>query len=158
MSRIIYILLLLSIFGCAQQANETSASNEEKNNTTEAAAELEAIDETTTINEMTPLEYIILGKLQEIYDLQKIVSDTSINSEIRTEAKYSLSNLITETETLEYIKNGNVSNVKLTNDSNHITFKLDNQLKEANVKVDKETVVIEGESIDNIEITVEEIR
>lgn len=154
----IYILLLLLSFGCAQQTNEATASIEEESKATEASSEFEATEEVTAINEMSPLEYIILGKLQEIYDLQKIVSDSTLDEEIKLEAKNALNNLLAETETLENIKNGTIANVKLTNDSSHITFELNDQIKEAEIDVKKEVIVIDGESVDNLEITVEEIR
>lgn len=154
----IYILLLLITFGCAQQANEATASIEEASKATEASSEFEATEEVTAINEMSPLEYIILGKLQEIYDLQKIISDSTLDEEIKLEAKNALNNLLAETETLENIKNGNIANVKLTNDSSHITFELGNQLKKAEIEVKREVVIIDGESVDNLDITIEEIR
>lgn len=150
---LIYIALFFISFGCSQQANEASYAPEEESKT-EAVGEMTEIE----INEMTPLEYIILGKLQEIYDLKKIIADSTVSKEIRLEAQNALANLIADTEIIENIKNGTITNVKLTTDSNHITFELDNQLKEAEIKVEKEVVVIEGEKIDNIEITVEGIK
>ena len=152
---LIYIVLILISFSCAQQSQEASYNFEEESKVTATEVE-EASEESLT--EMTPLEYIVLGKLQEIYDLQQIALDSTINNEIRTAAKKSLNNLITETETLEYIKNGRVSNVKLTNDSNRVTFEFKNQLKEAEIEVKKEVVIIDGKAVDNIEITVEGIR
>ena len=151
----IYITLILISFSCSQQSQEASYNLEEESEVT--ATEVTETSEESFIR-MTPLEYIILGKLQEIYDLQKIALDSTINKEIRAVAKTSLNNLINETETLEYIKNGRVSNVKLTNDSNHVTFEFKNQLKEAEIDVKKEVVIINGEAIDNIEITVEGIK
>ena len=157
---ILYILLITLLFSCAQQANKTTAAFEEESKTevnTEISEEASEMDN-IQVNEMTPLEYIILGKLQEIYDLQNIIADTAINNEIRNEAKTALQGLLLDTETLEQIKGGSVSNVKITDDSSHITFELDNQTMEANIDVSKEVMIIEGKSVDNLEITVEEIR
>jgi hypothetical protein len=157
---ILSILLITLLFSCAQQTNETTAAFEEeskKERNIEVSEEASEMDNIQAY-EMTPLEYIILGKLQEIYDLQNIIADSTINNEIRNEAKTALQGLLLDTETLEQIKGGSVSNVKITDDSSHVTFELDNQTMEADVDVSKEVMIIEGESVDNLEITIEEIR
>lgn len=144
---ILYLSFLIFVYSCSQKPEEATPLFDNETNT-----------EIITANTTADLELIITQKLQEIYDLQNIYTDSTVSIEIRNQAKKSFSNLLEKSDSLAFIKNPKISNVKITTENEQITFLAGKKPMEADIVVAKKTLKIDGEVIDNIAITIKEIR
>lgn len=174
MKYIIYqLFIILFLVACSAEMkndrNENSKMVEADDVDTAAESEMKEFNEeieiitndavTAITFQVDGVEKLIEEKIQEISDLSKLINNSTLPKEMREEAKHALFNILNSKESIpEY---GEISDLKvIEQDSNRfkVSFKLDNNQKEATAQIDKETIQIEQKVLEKVEVKIEEIK
>lgn len=161
--RNIYLILMLISLSCAQADGRKNENTHDSTSETKQANNVEVQDE-IEISEEEVLKDIIAQKLQDIYDLNAIVSDSTLPKEMRYKARVTLSNLTEDVN--EYWNAGDikVSDVKLLPNNRvgeegmEAIFKINNENKVAVLDIKNETVFLDGDSVVTYKVNVNEIK
>lgn len=170
-SKFIYIGFLFFVVSCSSKVNnEQNRAAEDKvgvedfdgsGNIEELSEEISAIrsEEIDLEFNVEDVDEILKQKLQEIIDLSSLIKDSTLPREMRDEAQKVIYK-ITKDSSLSLSK-GRVTNFYIEfQDSNKfsITFSLLDKVKKAEAIINKETISLDDELMENVEVTIEEIK